>query len=185
MRVAVRAARETIAAGDMPFGMKGADMEVNMRVGILSGAIAGLATCLVAGLCARSEKKPVPSPINATSHILWGDLAAEHDGLSWKYTGTGVILNEVALIFWAGLYEAWPCRHSTLSSDITRGIAVAALAYVTDYMLIPKRFTPGFEKRLSGRSLFLIYCGIATSLMMANRASRKLLQSDAAVLHRQ
>ena len=154
-------------------------MEVNMRAGILSGAIAGLATCLVAGLCARSERQPLPSPVNATSHILWGDRAAARDDFSWKYTGTGVILNEVALIFWAVLYEAWPCRHSGLSSNVTRGIAVAVLAYVTDYMLIPKRFTPGFEKRLSGRSLFVIYCGIAASLMAGDRASRKLLRSYA------
>ena len=153
-------------------------MLARTRVGVLSGAIAGLATCLVAGLCARSERKPLPSPVNATSHILWGDRAAARDDFSWKYTGTGVILNEVALIFWAVLYEAWPRRHSGLSSYVIRGIAVAVLAYVTDYMLIPKRFTPGFEHRLSGRSLFVIYCGIAASLTAGNRAFRKLLRSD-------
>ncbi|CAI07401.1 hypothetical protein ebA2309 [Aromatoleum aromaticum EbN1] len=45
-----------------------------------------------------------------------------------------------------------------------RGAAVAAGAYVTDYYLVPKRFTPGYEKRLSGQSLALIYGALALGL---------------------
>jgi len=53
------------------------------------------------------------------------------------------------------------------------GAAVAAGAYVTDYYLVPKRFTPGFEKRLSGQSLALVYgalaLGLAVSALLSDR----------------
>ncbi len=41
---------------------------------------------------------------------------------------------------------------------------VAGIAYVTDYRLVPRRLTPGYEKRVSGRSLFVIYGVLALSL---------------------
>ena len=81
-------------------------MTANVKVSLLSGALSGLATCLIAGVCAKAEGKTLFSPVNATSHIVWGETAADQDHLSWKYTGTGLVINEVALTFWAGLYEA-------------------------------------------------------------------------------
>jgi hypothetical protein len=41
---------------------------------------------------------------------------------------------------------------------------VTAGAYLTDYYLVPKRFTPGFEKRLSGKSLAAIFVALAAGL---------------------
>lgn len=53
---------------------------------------------------------------------------------------------------------------------------MAAGAYVTDYYLVPRRFTPGYEKRLSGQALALIYgalaLGLAASTMLADRRSK-------------
>ena len=42
--------------------------------------------------------------------------------------------------------------------------AVTAGAYLIDYYLIPKRFTPGFEKRLSGKSLAAVFVALAMGL---------------------
>ncbi|HJU06456.1 MAG TPA: hypothetical protein VJ692_15015 [Nitrospiraceae bacterium] len=144
---------------------------------LITGGLAGLATCLIAGLCAKAERQSAWSAVNATSHIVWGERAARRDTASWKYTGTGVALNEVALIFWALLFErsssgepaggGWP---------LVRGAAVSTLAYVTDYYLIPPRFTPGFEKRLSNTSLAVIYGGIGISLPLCSRAAAGLAQ---------
>ncbi len=41
---------------------------------------------------------------------------------------------------------------------------VAASAYVIDYHLIPRRFTPGFEHRVSGKSLAVILAALAVGL---------------------
>lgn len=53
------------------------------------------------------------------------------------------------------------------------GAAVAAVAYVTDYYFVPKRLTPGFEKRLSGPAMFAVYATLALSLPIAALCERK------------
>lgn len=41
---------------------------------------------------------------------------------------------------------------------------MAALAYLVDYHLVPKRLTPGWEERVSDRSLAAIFGAMAVSL---------------------
>lgn len=71
----------------------------------------------------------------------------------------------------------WSATRPSLAPLATTisGAAVAAGAYVTDYYLAPKRFTPGYEKRLSGQSLALIYgaltLGLTFGALSANRRS--------------
>jgi len=147
--------------------------------GVIGGALAGLATCAVAGLCARVERQTAVSALNSTSHIVWGDRAADQASASWKYTGTGIALNELALVFWGLVYEVW--SHSAIGASmppVSRGATVSALAYITDYHLIPRRFTPGFEKRLSPASLSAIYCAIAISLPVAMKVIEPLKGMD-------
>jgi hypothetical protein len=56
-------------------------------------------------------------------------------------------------------------------------MVVSAGAYLTDYYLVPKRFTPGWEKRLSGKSLAAIYgmlaLGLVASDLLDARADRR------------
>jgi hypothetical protein len=51
-----------------------------------------------------------------------------------------------------------------LSEALVEGTVVSGLAYVTDYYVVPDRLTPGFEKRLSNKSLTAIYCALAVGL---------------------
>lgn len=141
---------------------------------LASGTVSGLATSAVAALAGKRETASYAAPINATSHILWGDEAARHDGASLKYTVTGFLLNHLAAVMWAAIHEKWVApaisRWSATRPSLAplattmSGAAVAAGAYVTDYYLVPKRFTPGYEKRLSGQSLALIYGALALGL---------------------
>lgn len=55
-------------------------------------------------------------------------------------------------------------RRVTIGEAVAEGAAISALAYVTDYYVVPEQFTPGFEKRLSNRSLAAIYGVLAVSL---------------------
>jgi hypothetical protein len=41
---------------------------------------------------------------------------------------------------------------------------VSALAYLTDYHVVPKRLTPGFELRLPGGALAAAYAALALGL---------------------
>jgi hypothetical protein len=51
-------------------------------------------------------------------------------------------------------------------------MAVSAIAYLTDYHLIPRRFTPGFELRLSRRALALAYGAFAVGLSLRDLLHR-------------
>ena len=51
-----------------------------------------------------------------------------------------------------------------IAKALLGGGTVAALAYVTDYHAVPERLTPGWEERVSNRSLALIYAVLALSL---------------------
>ena len=100
------------------------------------------------------------APLNATSHFAWGERAARQDGYSARYTGTGFAANYAAAVFWALFYEALPRRMPPLA----RAAAVSALAYVTDYHIVPRRLTPGFELRIPGAALAAAYAALAFGL---------------------
>lgn len=164
------------------------DLEMNktqesrgvFRRAIISGTIGGLATATAASLAGKCEQDSYSAPLNATSHILWGDKAARANSPSLKYTLTGFLLNHASAIFWALFYEkltgwrgasngrgtgpAKPAKPVPLAKPIAGAAAVTAGAYITDYYLVPKRFTPGFEKRLSGKSLAIVFAALAAGL---------------------
>lgn len=168
-----------------------------------SGTIGGLAAAAAASLAGMREEGSYAAPLNATSHIIWGDEAARQDEPSLKYTLTGFLLNHASAIFWALFYEkllgkgersqGWhrpknwnegartakmlpaPPAEPALKpivEPILDAAAVTAGAYLIDYYLIPKRFTPGFEKRLSGKSLAAVFVALAVGL-----AARDLKQA--------
>jgi hypothetical protein len=139
---------------------------------LVSGSVAGSAIALTAALLGKQDSGSYAAPLNATSHIFWGDEAAQRNDASLKYTGIGLFLNEISAIFWAAFYERWFGRgadRAHASSSLVRPVIGAAVvtagAYLTDYYLVPKRFTPGFEKRLSGRSLAAVYGALAIGLV--------------------
>lgn len=127
---------------------------------LVSGTVAAAAVTLVVSLAGRRMSGSAPAPLNATSHFLWGERAGRQDGYSLKYTATGFAANYGASVFWALFYEALGGRLPPLA----RGAAVSALAYVTDYHVVPKRLTPGFELRLPAGALAAAYAALALGL---------------------
>jgi hypothetical protein len=122
----------------------------------------------------------------AISHILWGHRTAGQSQV-FKFTGTGLLLNGIACVFWAWIYRKWlgpwdkPPSHRTLTQ---RGVGVAGLAYLTDYHFVPTRFTPGFELSLPRRNFPWLYAALAAGLIFpewiaSNRPIRRRL-SDVA-----
>ena len=134
---------------------------------LYTGAAATAGTTLAVAVCGGLEEGNPIAPINAVSHIAWDDQAARQTDASWQYTGLGLALNAAAVTSWAGVYEVF-CSRAADNKDIAGallgGALVSAAAYVTDYHVVPERLTPGFEKRLSNRSLFGIYTVLALSL---------------------
>ena len=116
--------------------------------------------------CGAKENRDAISPINAISHIAWGDEAFEQKEVSVKYSLTGLALNASAGIGWAIVLEALCGRFARRNAATAAGSGafVAALAYLVDYHVVPPRLTPGFEKPLSNKSLFVIYVVLAAAL---------------------
>jgi hypothetical protein len=137
-----------------------------LTTAIGSSASAAIATTAAIAACGRQEDVSPWAPLNAISHIAWGDEAASHVSRSWKYSATGIGLNTSAMVLWGAVYACLASRATTRSASpaLAAGIATAATAYMVDYHVVPERLTPGFEKRLSGRSLFVIFASLALGL---------------------
>jgi hypothetical protein len=152
-----------------------------MRVGncfledvVRTGAIAGAATTAIVAACGAAEDGEAIAPVNAVSHIAWGDEAARQTAPSVKFTLTGLVLNAAAVTSWAVIYHAlFGGRKITPVAAATGAVATSALAYVTDYHVVPERLTPGFEKRLSNRSLALTYGVLAAGFMVGGLLARR------------
>lgn len=154
---------------------------MSLERALVSGTIAAAAVALAVAVAGRRRIGSGAAPLNATSHLLWGDEAARHDGYSMKYTATGFAANHAAAIFWALFYEALPRRLPALA----RGAAVSALAYVVDYHVVPRRLTPGFELRLPRLALAPVYAALAAGLaardlLAARRPPRRSARPGAA-----
>jgi len=152
-----------------------------------TGGVASAATTLAAAVCGVIEERNAVAPLNSVSHIAWGDRAARQESASWKYTLTGLALNSAAVTSWATLHELFfgqgshaldassnqskrtaPVQAMTrvVAKSLLGGAVISSLAYVTDYKLVPAWLTPGFEKRLSNRSLLGIYVSLALGLAL-------------------
>ena len=133
-------------------------------------AAAGASTVAVtaAALCReKQEGKAGWRPINSISHIVWGSEAADQRQFTLRYTVSGLLLNVVACGFWALVFRLLSSeKRPAFIQSAGRGIGVSILAYITDYYLIPRRFTPGFELCLSRHSFPWIYGALAVGLIL-------------------
>jgi len=139
---------------------------------LLTSAVTSAAT--TAALCLLSSKDTGHSAaaLNATSHIVWGDKAAKYDDWDVRHTVVGALLNAGAMGFWSAVHTLLPAPRSVFGAARNASL-VTALAYLTDYHLVPHRLTPGFEQRLSRKSLFGSYAVLAASLAVSALATRR------------
>jgi hypothetical protein len=147
-----------------------------LRDALVTGSIACMATLAAAALLGARERGSAVAPINATSHILWGEEAAQARKPDLKHTVPGIALNEGACVFWAAFYEKVFGRRAErgdVAAAVAGGGAIAALAYLVDYHLVSKRLTPGWELQLSGRALAVMYAALALSLPLRGLLRRR------------
>lgn len=137
-----------------------------------AGSFAGLVTTATVAVAGARETGSAAAPINATSHVLWGDEAGRTDAVDVKHTLPGVLINVGAGVFWALVHELvlerLPRRDRVTAA--ASGVAVAGLAYVVDYHLIPRRLSPGWELRLPHKSVALGFAVLGLTLAVAGLA---------------
>lgn len=143
------------------------DKTVDWTEALISAGLATVATTAVAAFLGKREADSMFAPINAVSHIAWGDEAAEADKPDVRHTGVGFLLHAGAMLTWSLVQEFFFSRMGRkrdIRQELAAGALTSGLAYVTDYKLVPKRLTPGFELRLSNKSLAVIYLALAAGL---------------------
>lgn len=142
----------------------------------VSGTISGALMGLVIGLVSRRETGRATFGLNAISHMAWGGRAGRRRDWSLEHTGLGLALNQLACLFWSGCLEAIvdDRRPASPARSAMDAVAMAGVAYVVDYHVVPRRFTPGFELVLPRRSYPLLYAGLAVSLWAGLTARRRL-----------
>ena len=134
------------------------------------------ATTLALMLCGARENGDAFTPINAVSHIPWGERAKKQHGFSARWTLPGIALSGFSLAGWAMIHRAGvlalqsrdaeksASTRARKSRAAALGAAVSALAYVIDFKVVPPRLRPGFETQISRRGLLLVYLVLAISL---------------------
>ena len=145
------------------------DWNAATRRALASGALAAVATALYVSRAGARDSGSAVAPLNATSHIAWGDRshAGSVEHVDARHTVPGLLLHAGACVMWAAIYERYfgaTAERGRVAGALAGSGAIAAAAYVTDYHVVPKRFTPGWETRLSSRSLARVYAVLALAL---------------------
>ena len=134
----------------------------------LSGGLACALSTLVLAWRGRQDVGAGAAPLNAVTHWLWHRALAQNRS-SLRYTLPGMMVHHLSSVFWACFYErAAPAYGRAPRKALRDAAAVASLAAVVDFKLVPDRLTPGFERRLKVPSLVLVYVAFASGLALAS-----------------
>jgi hypothetical protein len=134
---------------------------------LVSGTLASVfSTALLAWLGNRRLGKPF-APTNATSHWLWGNEES-FNALepSLRHTAVGYATHHASALMWALFFHrAIETERKPTPGVIVRdAAAMSAIAAFVDYVLTPKRLTPGFEAHLTRPQMVGVFGAIAAGL---------------------
>ena len=142
-----------------------------LRRALIRGSAGALASLVVLMVCSRRETGSSAAAVNAISHWYWGDAEARRDDVTASHTVLGAVTHHAASVFWAFVFEPL-FRSRRVAPSLPRIVAESAvssaLACTVDYTITPKRFTPGYEMRLSQASLAAVYAGFAAGLAVGS-----------------
>jgi hypothetical protein len=139
--------------------------------GLLTGTIAGIASAAALAVAGMRESGSAVAPINAVSHIAWGDRALSANRPDLAHTLTGGLLHAGSGLFWGVLFEKLfgTRRAASLTETVGKAALATAAIAVVDLKLVPDRLTPGFERRLSPSGVALVFAALGTGLVIGTR----------------
>ena len=146
--------------------------EAALRAAWISGSAASLASTLALSWSGRRDLNDGVAPLNGPSQWVWGRYAPYCNGFSMRHTAVGYAIHHLASIFWALAFERFRPRSREATPVVAAAALTAATACIVDDTLTPPRFRPGFEKRLSRRSLVLVYAAFGIGLAAGALAAK-------------
>lgn len=152
-------------------------LRATLRAALVSGSLASALSTAAISACSRRHAGSASAGTNATSHWLWGGRARRRSAPSLRYTASGYAIHHAMSVFWAALFETATARSRRPARIGAAAAATAAVAYVADYRVVPRRLNPGFESRLPPPGMFAAYAAFAAGLatarcLRARRAAR-------------
>lgn len=144
---------------------------------VSSGLAAAIASSAVLAWRGKAELDSTAAANNAPSQYVHGQEALLHDEPSWSYTAMGLLVHTTMSLLWASAFEFLQSRRRHLrrlawSHAVTDASLVTTVAAIVDLQVVPDRWSPGFQHRLSATSTALVYVGFAAGLVMASRFRR-------------
>ncbi|HLO63603.1 MAG TPA: hypothetical protein VK165_11660 [Azonexus sp.] len=143
---------------------------------LIVGSFASLTSLAAMVLRSRAENGTPWASVNAPSHWVWGNVALRQDARSLRYTALGLAIHHASAGFWGVIHEKLLCSEQPAKADarlLATATVVTAVAAWVDLRVVPHRLTPGFQRRLSSRSLLAVYglfgLGLAAGSYLANR----------------
>lgn len=138
---------------------------------LLAGTCASILSAIALAVAGRREAASAAAPINAVSHWYWDREALHRQGFDVSHTVLGYATHHAASLFWAALLSAFlrsrPTMH-TAPRTVAACFATSAIACLVDFQLTPQRLTPGFEHRLSRKSLAITYLLFGVGLALGS-----------------
>ncbi|WP_292292403.1 hypothetical protein [Marivita sp.] len=140
------------------------------------GTVASLCVFGALGVLGRREARSAVAPINATSHVLYGDRAGVVEDIDISHTGVGSVINHGASIFWALPFTWWlsQTRNRSASRIALAAATTATVAGAVDYGLVPRRLSPGWEHAVPPRSVAMTFGSLAVGLALGALVTRRL-----------
>jgi hypothetical protein len=129
---------------------------------LVSGTLASVASALAGLACSRVENRHAARSMNAVAHIYDGGAPRSSDGGRGRNAWLGFGIHTVASLWWALVNER-----------LRNPPASAALGYLVDYHVVPKRLRPGFEAHLSATSMVIVYASLAAGFALADWLNRR------------
>lgn len=146
---------------------------VLFRRALGSGALASVMSTLAVSAFSRRVTGAAAAGTNAASQWFWYPRARHVDHPSPRYTLAGYAVHHASSVLWAFGFEALRPRDARPSGRAARATAIAALAYVVDYHVVPRRFSPGFEHRIRPSGMVATYGLFAVGLFLAAGGLRR------------
>ena len=133
--------------------------------GLKTGAaLAATTTAALLYFSQRTRGSPWAG-INAVAHVVSGNGRTAR-GFSPRDTSVGLAVHAASMLGWGLLYRA-ALSVAGVRGVVPAGIATLAIGFV-DYELLPKRFSPGFERVLGPLGVGATFATLGATLALSD-----------------
>lgn len=137
-----------------------------VRNTVRTGTVLTATTTLATVLASLAETGKPWAATNCICHIVDGNEVEQPFAFDFRATSISLAINTTAMFVWSFLYEA-AMEVGKVEPEPLSAVALTTSAWLVDYRLVPKRFTPGIEKELGHGSILGIYAVLAATVALS------------------